>query len=129
MEFLNSNFLLYNAQYGFRPALSTVHAISDIVSTSFDNIKSKNITGLLLLDLTKAFDAVQHDILLSKLQHYGIRDVVNRFFCSYLPERYQFVSINNIYSKRPQSNRVLANQMQDRYATFDWTRRNHLKCT
>ena len=50
---------------------------------------------MLLLDLAKAFDTVNHNILLKKLDHYGLRGLVNDFFCSYLTDRRQFVSINN----------------------------------
>ena len=52
-------------------------------------------TGLALLDLAKAFDTVNHNILLKKLDHYGIRGIVNDFFRSYLTNRRQIVSINN----------------------------------
>ena len=67
----------------------------DIVSTCFDNVENKKFTGLLLLDLTKAFDTVQHKILLAKLNHYGIRGVVNNFFESYLTNRSQAVIIHD----------------------------------
>jgi len=51
------------------------------------------------LDLRKAFDTVQHDILISKLEHYGLRGLVNHFFRSYLSNRQQYVSINNFNSQ------------------------------
>jgi len=66
--------------------MTTGHAILDIVCTCLDNIETKDITGLLLIDLAKAFDTVQHEILLEKLQHYGNRGVVNQFFRSYPTE-------------------------------------------
>ena len=75
--------------------MSTVHATLDIVSNCLDNIDSKCLTGLILLDLTKAFDKVQHDILLGKLHQYGIRGVVNQVLRSYLSDRFQFVALNN----------------------------------
>ena len=74
--------------------MSTVHAMLDKVTNCLDNIESKCLTGLILLDLTTAFDTVQHDILLGKLYHYDIREVVNQFF-SYFSDRFQFVAINN----------------------------------
>ena len=58
----------------------------------------KNFVGLVFLDLKKASDAVLHDILLHKLNHYGIRGKVNDLFRSYLAERKQCVSINNYNS-------------------------------
>ena len=57
-----------------------------------------SFTGLVFLDLAKAFDTVNHNILLKKLDHYGIRGTVNDFFRSYLTNRSQFVSINNSIS-------------------------------
>ena len=49
-------------------------------------------------DLEKAFDTVSHDILLEKLDHYGIRGISNDWFRSYLSDRSQFVSINGFNS-------------------------------
>ena len=68
--------MLCPTRYGFRPKPSAVHAILDIVSTCYDNVENKKFTVLLLLDLIKAFDTVQHKVLLAKLNHYGIRGVV-----------------------------------------------------
>ena len=100
IDFLNSDSVLCATQYEFRPKQSTVHAILDIVSTCFDNEENKKFTGLLLLDLTKAFDTVQHKILLAKLNHYGIRHVVNNFFESYLANRSQAVIIDDNHSSK-----------------------------
>ena len=50
------------------------------------------------MDLQKEFDAVDHNILLPKLHHYGIRDLANNWFSSYLSNRKQFVSINGFNS-------------------------------
>ena len=95
IDFLNSHSVLCPTQYGFRPKQSTAHAILDTVLSCFDNVKNKKFTGLLLLDLIKAFDTVQHKILLAKLNHYGIQGVVNNFFESYLPNRSQAVIIHD----------------------------------
>ena len=74
------------------------HAILDIISTCYDNIKSKNYSALVLLDLAKTFDAVNHKILLNKLANYGMRGVVNQFFLLFLSHRTQYVSFNNCSS-------------------------------
>ena len=63
--------------------------------TCYDNIANNLYTGLVFLDLAKAFDTVNHNILLKKLDRYGISGTVNDFFRSYLTNRSQFVSINN----------------------------------
>ena len=97
IEFSN-NSVLCRTRYRFRPKQSTVHAILNMVLTCFDNVENKKFTGLLLLDLTKAFDTVQHKILLAKLHHYGIRDVVNNFFESFLANQSQTGIIDDKHS-------------------------------
>ena len=58
------------------------------------NLDEGNIGCGIFVDLQKAFDTVEHDILLSKLEHYGIRGLANEWFKSYLSNRKQYVSIN-----------------------------------
>ena len=58
------------------------------------NLDEENIGCGIFVDLQKAFDTVEHDILLSKLEHYGIRGLANEWFKSYLSNRKQYVSIN-----------------------------------
>ena len=50
------------------------------------------------LDLQKAFDTVNHDVLLVKLNHYEIREIGNNWFCLFLSDRMQFTSINKLQS-------------------------------
>ena len=98
VQFLDKYKTLSNNQYGFRANHSTTHAIIQIInkkSTDLDNFSST--TGI-FLDLSKAFDTVDHDILLSKLEYYGIRGVALEWFRSYLSNRQQFVSINGTQS-------------------------------
>ena len=70
--------------------------IVDNIKTAIDN--NKFVCGI-FLDLTKAFDTVNHQILLDKLHHYGIRGIVHKLFKSYLSNRKQFVKINNCESE------------------------------
>ena len=73
--FLKMNNILYEYQFGFRENHSTAHALIDLIeyiNTWLD--QGKYVFGV-YTDLKKAFDTVQHDILLSKLQHYGIRGI------------------------------------------------------
>ena len=70
LSFLKCHSVLTPTQYGFRPKYSTLHALLDITNSALDNIENKLYTGLVFLDLTKAFNTVNHSILLYKLEHY-----------------------------------------------------------
>lgn len=92
--------ILYKHQYGFRSKHSTIHPILHLLKDIADaNDKTtKDITLAVFLDLSKAFDTINHDILLYKLNHYGIRGISNRWFASYLSNRKQYIEINNCKS-------------------------------
>ena len=92
-NFLNKHNIIINSQYGFQNK-----AFVDVITHSYDNINSNQYAGLVFLDLTKAFDSVNHDILLLKLEHYGIRGSANQLIKSFL-SRKQFVSIKGAKSK------------------------------
>ena len=75
-----------------------MHAMLDVVNSSYNQIKSNQFTVLVFIDLKKAFDTVSHSILLNKLRNYGIRGMAHTLIRSYLTNRKQFVSINQIRS-------------------------------
>ena len=87
--FPDNNFI-YSLQFGFRQKYSTVHAVISLK----ENIRKRLDEGIIFVDLQKAFDTVEHDILLSKLEHYVIRGLANEWFKSYLSNRKQYVAIN-----------------------------------
>ena len=94
------NNILYDYQFGFRQNHSTAQAlieITDYLKCSID--EQKKVCGI-FLDLTKAFDTVDHNILLKKLQHYGIRGSTNELIESYLTNRYQYVALGQTHSSK-----------------------------
>ena len=98
LEFLERHSSLFEGQYGFRPGHSCEHALLDATNSIRHSLSRKEVSLLLLLDFSKAFDVISHDILLDKLYHYGIRGLAHEWFKSYLSSRNQFVSIDNINS-------------------------------
>ena len=100
IQFINKHNLLDDAQYGFRSGSSTNHAILDIISTIQHNMDYKLFTCAVFVDLKKAFDTVDHQILLKKLDCYGIRGIVNEWFKSYLLNRTQTTEINGFISTK-----------------------------
>ena len=96
--FLNNNNAIYNLQFGFRQQYSTSHALINITENIRKALDGGNISCGVFVDLQKAFDSVDHKILLAKLNHYGIRGVSNDWFKSYLSNRSQYVSINGYES-------------------------------
>lgn len=63
----------------------------DVVTATYENINENQYTGLIFVDLKKAFDTVCHPILLSKLAIYGIRGTANKLVQSYLTKRQQYM--------------------------------------
>ena len=87
--FVDKNDILYRSQYGFRDKHSTQHAILDIGNSRERNMDHKLFSCGTFIYLKKAFDTVDHSILLNKLNHYGVRGIVNDWFSSYLFNRNQ----------------------------------------
>ena len=98
IRFLDKNQILNQYQFGFRKNHSTEHAILEITDKLKKAIDNKEITCGLFLDFTKAFDTVNHQILLSKMHKYGIRGLSYDWFVSYLSNRAQYTKLGNVKS-------------------------------
>ena len=99
VKFLHNHKIIFEHQYGFRENHSTTHALTDILTACYDNIENKQYTILMMMDLKKGFDAVNHEKLLHKLYHNGIRGPTHELLKFYLSERKQFVYANNLQSE------------------------------
>ena len=97
---LNDTDQLFASQFGFRENHSCEHAILEAQSHICKSLNKKEIALLLLIDFSKAFDMVDHGILLNKLEHYGVRGHLLAWFKSYLSDREQYVYVNGTSSEK-----------------------------
>ena len=96
--YISNHDLLYKLQSGFRPQHSTLTALLDLTNEWSFNIDRKMVNGAIFLDLKKAFDTVDHQILLSKLRFYGFDTHTIKWFKSYLCDRTQQCFVNGLLS-------------------------------
>ena len=93
-NFLEKHNILFQNQFGFRKNNSTTFALLEITERIKESIDKHKFGCGIFIDLRKAFDTVNHTILLKKLMHYGIRETANNWFNSYLTNRKQYVFVN-----------------------------------
>lgn len=98
-DFITECNIISERQFGFLKNRSTSDAHADLVQYIYDNLNSDKRTIITFLDLAKAFDTVNHVILLNKLERYGIRGVANNLIKDYLNNRVQTVKYKGFYSK------------------------------
>ena len=102
INFIEKNDLLCENQFGFRKNSSTILAINSIYDKFINNIDQNLYTCCLFLDLSKAFDTVDHDILLDKLyRNFGIRGKPLNLLTSYLKNRYQYTNVRKFMTYIP----------------------------
>ena len=95
-----SNNLISPNQYGFKKNCSTNKAVLDIYNKLLDNMDKKLITCSIFLDLRKAYDTINHTILIKTLEKYGIRGLPLQLQASYLTDRQQYTIVNQYKSKQ-----------------------------
>lgn len=98
VQFFNKYDTFSSFQHGFRKHRSVETALSVFINEVVAGLDSKSVTLGIFIDFTKAFDTVDHVILLSKLESYGVRGNVLRWFESYLSGRVQYVEANGFAS-------------------------------
>ena len=94
-HFLEQHKVFYYLQFGYRLNTSTSNALMSITENIQTHLDKNELTVGVFIDLRKAFDNVNHDILFTKRDHYGIRGLANDWFRSYLKGRQKFVFIGN----------------------------------
>ena len=94
LEYLEKYELLHKYQSGFRPKHSCHTALARLVDKWLINIRDRELSGVIFLDFSKAFDLINHEIMLEKLNHYFPNSNVIELFRSYLSDRYQQVLVN-----------------------------------
>ena len=106
-DHLTKHNLLFVGQYGFRKRHSTEYAALELVDRISNGLDNRKLPISIFLDLSKAFDTLDHQILLHKLYHYGIRNSALNWFSSYLTNRLQYIDIDGTKSNsRPLSTGV-----------------------
>ena len=96
LDFLNEHKILFQYQFGFRKNHSTLLALTVLIDKLIKSTENGDLVVGIFLDFSKASDIVDHSILLNKLHHYGIRGSALDWFRSYLSNRQQFVTYNDV---------------------------------
>ena len=99
LDHLTKSNLLYTHQSGFRANHSTDTCLSQLTNMIINGVEKGKHTGMILIDLQKAFDTLNHEILLGKMKCIGLSESSVRWFRSYLAERTFFVSLDNTLSE------------------------------
>ena len=97
-SFLTSMNVIYDKQFGFRKSHSTSHAVNYSINKILGEIEDGNHVIGVFIDLSKAFDTIDHRKLLNKLEHYGVRGVCHNLLSSYLSDRTQYTDFQRTYS-------------------------------
>ena len=99
-SFMISQNLMTSCQFGFRKSHSTSHALNYSINHIQETLKKKKHVLGIIIDLSKAFDTIDHETLLQKLNHYGIRGNAYMLLKSYLSNRVQYIHALNTDSEK-----------------------------
>ena len=99
LDFLSRRNILSKHQFGFLPGRSTELAILELIERNYEALNKKLNSINVFIDFRRAFDTIDHKILLRKMEAYGVRGVSLCLFKNYLSDRYQYVKINNSSSR------------------------------
>ena len=97
-NFFNDNNLFFAGQYGFRKGHSTELAATELIDRVIHSLDKGNTPYNIYLDLSKAFDTINHEILIEKLKYYGFSQIALKLITSYLKNRKQYVKYNETNS-------------------------------
>ena len=99
VEFITKYNIFAETQYGFRKGKSTETALLDFTDYIHEGLTNKHNVGSVFMDLSKAFDVIDHSIIETKLEHYGFRGIFLDFLMNFIKERKYFVSVNGLKSE------------------------------
>jgi hypothetical protein len=100
VDYLNKHSILTRNQFGFRSSHDTCMAVAEMIDKISAAMDCNEYAVGIFIDLSKAFDTLNHNILLDKLQHYGVRGTALDWFKSYLNNRVQYVNYNSTQSNK-----------------------------
>ena len=98
VTFLNKHDIISSEQFGFQKGKNTTQAIQNFLTKIYEGLNEKKFAVGVFLDFRSAFDTVNHEILVDKLERYGIRGLAKSWFISYLSNRKQRVRVNGVFS-------------------------------
>jgi hypothetical protein len=96
IAFLDKHNIFNESQFGFRKKKSTNDAIVTFIENIIDNMNDESKCNCVLLDLTKTFGYIQHNILMDKLYDFGVRGIPHKLIKSYVTNRTQLVKVTHI---------------------------------
>jgi hypothetical protein len=99
IDFLSKHSILYENQFGFQTNMSTEFAVNKLLNYIVETLEKSEIGMCIFLDFAKAFDTVNHEILIQKLEYYGIRGIALDWMKSYLTNRMQCTEVGDTQSE------------------------------